>query len=605
MIFGTQEFVDLLHDVTRNEKRHEVYAETERHAKEMSIHVFGDKPMHLLERARPREDTEVKSYRIENYEPTTKAGCDKAIDIVSKIFNPQLYSIRWKKDSEQIKELKSYTFEYYPDYNSLMSFNKDVVLRKMIADPNGILAVKPNNVPENDAERVEPIVVVYGSSNVWFRDSDHVLIFIRKEVIEKPGKEERFYFDYYDRSKYLNFYAYYDAASKMMVVVEVQRYDHNFDEMPVWSLRGKSRDLNNGTIIFESYFSPALPHWNLAVIHESDLLGAYINHMHPQKYELAEDCAYQFDWQGMSYPCRGGTIKYPGGKKGEITDLKCPHCLGTGLTAVKSPYGAYQFTKDKLDVGDSFGRGGLLPVGYVTIPVDATKMLDERAERCIQKGMWAINMDIEEKVGEDQSGVAKVIDRSAQHDTLMNISTTFYDIHVNNEFYFINKYMFGVEASSARNEENDNLPEINKPTQFDITSVSELVNNFSVAKQSGLDRNFLQVRQIEIISRDLSTNPDLKRYMVGMLQLDPLPGMSIDDVKAIAGTEATMVDAVIHINLKKFMDRAITEDPKFLDKTKEEQYQKLQEFAQEVISANKPALDESVLDDTGATSDQD
>src|SRR5690606_25737577 len=101
-------------------------------------------------------------------------------------------------------------------------------------------------------------------------------------------------------------------------------------------------------------------------------------------------------------------------------------------------------------------------------------------ERCIQKGMWAINMDIEEKVGEDQSGVAKVIDRSAQHDTLMNISTTFYDIHVNNEFYFINKYMFGVEASSARNEENDNLPEINKPTQFDITSVSELVNNFSV-----------------------------------------------------------------------------------------------------------------------------
>lgn len=242
------------------------------------------------------------------------------------------------------------------------------------------------------------------------------------------------------------------------------------------------------------------------------------------------------------------------------------------------------------------GRGAMMPVGYVTIPVEATKMLEERTSEMIRKGMWAINMDIEDKVGENQSGVAKVIDRSAQHDTLQNISSVFYDFHLQNEIYFINKYMFSIEAKSRRDREDGNLPEVNKPTNFDILSVSELVNNFKVAKESGLDRNFLQMRQIEILSRDLSTNPDLKRYLVAMMNLDPLPGLSVDEIQSIVNKEATIEDAVIHFNLKKFMDRAIMEDEGFLEKPKDEQYEKFQEFAQEIIDANKPALTESVFE---------
>ncbi len=596
MIFGTGQYVTLLHDVVKTGKRHDLYEKTCAHAKEMAVHVFGDKPLHLIEKTRPREDEEVKKYRLDNYEPTTKAGCDKALDIVSKIFNPQLYSIRWKNDEgEQIKQLREYLFEYYPEYNSLMSYNKDVVLRNMIADPNGVLAVKPRKIPEVDAEMVEPVAVVYASENVWYRDDDHVLIFVRKERIQQEHID-RYYFEYYDKNVWLEFYVWIDATQDRTHVVELQRYEHNFKEAPFWSLRGKSKGLGNGQVIFESFFSSALPHWNLAVRHESDLLGAYINHLHPQKYELAEECAYRHPYQGSDYPCSGGVIRYPGGKDGDIIDLKCPACQGTGLTTVKSPFGVYQFTKSKLDLMTEGGRGAMMPVGYVTIPVEATKMLEERTSEMIRKGMWAINMDIEDKVGENQSGVAKVIDRSAQHDTLQNISTVFYDFHLQNEIYFINKYMFSIEAKSRRDREDGNLPEVNKPTNFDILSVSELVNNFKVAKESGLDRNFLQTRQIEILSRDLSTNPDLKRYLVAMMNLDPLPGLSLDEIQIIVNKEATMEDAVIHFNLKKFMDRAIMEDEGFLEKPKDEQYEKFQEFAQEIIDANKPALTELVFE---------
>src|SRR5690606_31512404 len=225
-------------------------------------HVYGDKPMYLLERTRPREEADVKAYRIDNYEPTTKAGCDKALDIVSKIFNPTLYSIRWKEQDEQVKEIKSYTLDYYPDYNSIIAFNKDVVLRKMVADPNGIIAVKPKRIPENDATKVEPIISVYGSPNIWYRDDDHFLIFVKEET--NPDKSSRestpyFYFEYFDKNMYLEFRVYYDGTTKEIVREELKRYITNFDEIPCWYLRGKSRDLNNGWIIYESLFSSALP----------------------------------------------------------------------------------------------------------------------------------------------------------------------------------------------------------------------------------------------------------------------------------------------------------------------------------------------------------
>src|SRR5690606_15193805 len=116
---------------------------------------------------------------------------------------------------------------------------------------------------------------------------------------------DRYYFEYYDKNVWLEFYAWIDVSKDVTYTQELQRYDHNFNEPPFWTLRGKSKSLSNGVVMYESFFSSALPHWNLAVTHESDLLGAYINHLHPQKYELAEDCSYVHPFQGQNYPCQG------------------------------------------------------------------------------------------------------------------------------------------------------------------------------------------------------------------------------------------------------------------------------------------------------------
>lgn len=591
MVYGTQEFDERLLAIIKAPNnghgyRHACYEAACEHAEEMSWHFYGKTPDALLDRVRPREDPEVTKYRKDNYEPTTKSAADKSVNITSKMFNPNLYSIRWKAESASATKLKEYSLEYYPIYNSVVNYAKDVLLRKMLADPNGVVAVRLEKIPEKTNEEPLPTIVTYGSSCVWDYDYEHYLIFTKKEE-ETDGQKRKitwYYFDYYDDVVYMEFRAYI-TPNHELIVEELKQYPHGFNTMPAWHLQGKSDCLDSGEILYKSFFDSAIPYWNMAIIHESDVLGAFINHIHPLMYEITENCNYV---HLNRYKCRQGVILMENGDS-----MSCPECNGSGNRSMGA-YGIKKISKDKLQEGDS--PLGILPIGYIPVPVDATKMLEERADRMRQMGMWAINMDVEDEIGENQSGVAKVIDRSAQFDTLYNIATVVFDVHLQNIFYFFNAYMNGVSDNSMGKDPDENLPEINKPTQFDIATTSELIANYKVAKDSGLDSNFLQLKQIEIGTRDLTTNPDLKRFTNLLLDLDPLPGMSASDVSLnVSRLFVRQVDAVIHFNIKRFLERAISEDRDFFEKTREEQIEVLETYGEEVVNQNKPVIDPNML----------
>jgi hypothetical protein len=603
MIYGDAEFNDTLVRIIKEKYRHPYYEKACKLACEMSVHVYGDKPVELLDRVRPGEDVAIKEYRLANYEPTTKAPCGKAIKIVSKIFNPNLSSIIFPKDNQKSQKLKEYTMEYFPVYNSLTVYNKDVTLKKMIADANALMAIKPQRKPRNDAERVKPVVVIYGCENVWNWDFDHYLIFLNEERI----KDEIVHtFEYYDYLQVMKFTAKVSSDNKLTTEVLLdETYTHNFvskdgeQEIPAWKLRGNSIPLPDGQIVYESYFADAQAHWNLSIIHESDVLGAFIKHMNPQRYVIGEECHHEKEIDGFRYKCNHGIMRAVGNASAKF--YTCDACEGSGKVA-SSPYEDHIVNKQKLDEMTNISVDS--SVGYVKVPIDATKLLSERADAMVQKGSAAINMDIEDKVGENQSGIAKVYDRSAQNNTIYDIGQTMYDVHFQNQFYFINKYMFGTEDKSAERNTDDNLPQINKPTHFDVESLPELMAGLKAAKDAGLDRNVQQSKEIAYLSRDMDTNPNLKKYYISIIDLDPLYGMTQDDIDVnLMKGLIYKSDAVIHANLKPFVDRALSEDPNFLDLPKTDKLVKLKEYAEELIAAEKPKLDVNAMDDvTGSTS---
>lgn len=594
MLYGSEEFDDRLKDIIKRGYRHPGYADAVKHAEEMSWHFYGTIPVKLLERSRPNEDPAITTYRKENYEPTTKSSADKAIHIVSKGFNPNLYSIRWaeKNETDNSKKLKDYTLEYYPKFNSVVNFTKDVLLRKMLADPNAVACVKPYELPDGQSEALEPQIYLYGSEYIYDFDEEHYLLFC-EEV--KIGKDKYQVFEYFDEDQYVKFAARVQNAgtSEKLIIIDdegdyfIYPYGFDINEPPVWQLQGMTETMPSGEILYKSYFYSAAPYWNYAIIHESDLFASYIRHLFPQRYELSEQCKYQFPWDGKLWPCRGGHIKMGLVSDAKATVIDCPHCAGSGWEPI-GPMGVYRYVKEKLVENAPIG---IDPVGYINVPIDATKMLEERVEKMKRQGMWAINMDVEDEVGEVQSGVAKAIDRSAQYDTIYNIMSVVFDVHLTNIYYYFNKFMFGVESKSLDKKDDENLPEINKPTQFDILSSAELINNFKVAKESGIDRNALQVKQIEIGTRDNETNPDLKLFTTLILDLDPLPGMPDDIVNMnVNSGYNSKADAVIHFNLKAFIERALGENKDFAEQDRKEKVLILETYAKEFISKNKVVL---------------
>lgn len=594
MIFGDAEFNDILIKVIREKYRHPLYEPAVKLAKEMSVHIFGDQPKELLSRVRPGEDEQITAYRLANYEPTTKAPAGRAIKIVSKIFNPNLSSIVFPSENESAQRLQDYTLYYYPNYNSITVYNKDVTLRKMLADANALMAIKPQRVPRTDAERVKPIIVIYGSDAIWNWDLDHYLINVGIEEIPDQGKW--FIFEYYDAYRYLKFRAM-SPKEETLQIEELESYATEFvdkesqPEIPAWRLRGNSIALDNGEVMYESFFADAKPHWNLSIIHESDVIGAFVKHMNPQRYVIGEECRNEEEHDGILYKCRSGFLRAT--KDGKPHSYgTCDQCRGLGRVA-SSPYEDHVILKSKLD---EFEGQKMDALGYVTVPVEATQMLEARADRLIKKGSAAINMDVEDEIGENQSGIAKVIDRSAQSDTLYDIAMVMFDVHLQNQFYFINKYQNLVADRAAKRDPEKNLPQINKPTRFNIESITELVSNFKAGKESGLDRNFLQAKQKEILTRDLDTNPELKKYYSVLIDLDPLFGLTVDDLNSqLSQGTIRKTDVTIHFNLKPFVDRAIGEDKSFLDRKKEEQLLKLEQFADELIASEEPQIEPQPL----------
>ena len=173
----------------KNEEKHPHYKKAVELADEMSWHVYGTKPEELLKRVRPREDPEITRYRLDSYEPITQSICKKAIAITHKVFNSKLYSIRFKEDAKS-QELKQYSLENYPRFNSVVSYLANFAQKKMFADPYGVFLVQSYDYVIKGSERVQPIVTVYSSKNIFMVERDYVLLFDKKE------KDKEWYFTY-------------------------------------------------------------------------------------------------------------------------------------------------------------------------------------------------------------------------------------------------------------------------------------------------------------------------------------------------------------------------------------------------------------------------
>lgn len=584
MLYGSPDFVAAVLRLITDEKtgRHACYEDCCSHADDMAVHIYGHNPEKILTRVRPREDPAVRDYRLQSWEPITKSTANKGLSIVGKMANPSLYGIRPQENAKS-KELYKYAMEDYPGFKSVVNYFFETGLQKMVADPNGVFTVRPQVVPRSDVERVQPIIKLYGSKSIWNFDFEHYLIFIRREQTEKGL--HLYFFEYYDKDRVIEFRAY-TVNSKEVHIDEITNYPTNFDKIPVWELKGLVETMDNGTVMFKSFFEAAIPFWNEVVNHWSDMVGAFIQHMHPLRVEASVECDYI---DSNKQKCVGGVLVNPS----DGTRAACPSCGGSGVKGMlNSPHGVIRVNLDQFKNETTGNTSGISPVSFVAVPTEATAMLKEHCMELLEKGLNALNMDIVNRIGENQSGRAKVIDRGELYDFLYRISSVVFDTHIHNFFYFINLYLYGVESKSTGKNVEDNMPVISKPVQFDISTAQELLTEFDAAKKGGANPSYLKVKQKQLNSKEFATDPDLRDKMNLILDLDPLPDMPVDDIIAQSGQGwVDSLDVITHCNIGQFVDRAIEENKGFMKLPRDKQQEVINGYAKELQAANKAKVD--------------
>jgi len=543
----TPEFREFIAEVIKKEgKRHRYYKKSVTHHQDMQIHTEGTSPKKILDAKRPNEPEEIKNYRLESYRPRTKSKCDKVISVVSRIFNPRLYSIEFS--DEKANELKEYLTKDYPFYRSLMGFIKQTFLRKDFGDPNALLAILPKDWETEGEDRYEPIPYIYHSERVLQFKTDEWYIVDTSEYEENKTKDPDKLM-LLDRDTITNITRNNDELT-------FEEVEHGFGKVPAFRMGGDVRE-NEPPYLYESFISGVLPHWDKAVQWSSDLDAMVILHMYLEKWEIEMTCP-TCSGRGQE---RAHIADTDANDQNNYTIRQCNRCHGDGII-LGSPFEIKTINLESLPTENN--NMPIPPMGYVERPVEIVDKVESMRDKEMSGGLSAINMDIVDKVGENQSGVAKVIDRTDLDGFLMKVADHVFDYVIPKIIEYTIEWMYGINNEAAGRD--GYMPVIQKPVRFDVLSVNYLLEELTSAKQAGVDPSVITGLQKDVTAKMFAG--DEKDKLIAVIELDPFPGMSTDDILAAkASGVISREDYYKKVYMTQLVNEAIEVDGNFLKKS--------------------------------------
>lgn len=545
---GTKEFKDYLVGIVNGDIRHKYYNKSVEHHESMEVHVDGKKPDKLLDINRPNEPQEVKEYRLKVYKPVTKSSCDKVLSTVSRIFNPRLYRIEFKDTPSKIREkegIHEYLTEDYPFYVSVMQYLAEVGLRQIFSDPNGVITIWPDDLEIDVNSYFKPVPI--------YTESEQVVDF----------KEDKYYVFHTPDSDTVKIIDGVSSREYKVTVTKnsdkhsielVDEYMHNIGSPPCFRIGGQIKG-NDIPYWYNSFISGVLPHWDKVVTMTSDLDGSIVNHLYMESYEWQVDCDNQ--------DCRGGyvekVINY-GPDKGKTSKYSCGRCQGTGKVTQRGPFGQLTINRDALNPDSPIP---VPPKDYIKKDIEPIRELKEIIKEEKQSGFSAINMEILNKIGENQSGIAKTIDRQDLDSFLLKVSNHVFKYFLPNLVYYTTIWRY--KNVLQPRELVEYLPFIHAPRDFSVLSINELMEEYKEASKTEVSPFYLRRLEEEIVNSKFSNNEEERLKNIAIIRLNPFPEKTSDDLLSAMASGAIRKEDWIKANyIEMLVAEAIKEDVDFL-----------------------------------------
>ena len=559
--------------------RHKFYDITVKQEKELSVHFRGRKPIDILEKNRPNEPDDIKKYRLEVWENVTESMGGKVISSSAKIFDPKQFKIEFPENptSSQDGDLGRYMTEDFGIYRSIWIFIQETLLKTNYADPNTVLLTIPSN-PEiamdddetNDTDFFTPIPILYGAESVVdFVDRQYYTLWepeMRKQGNKMAPVQGNGWLIIADTERIRKWKL---RSGEDPALVFQLPYD--FGEPPAFRI-GAEVEGKHSPYWYKSFVAPVAPFWNKVVQRISDEDAQIILHLYTESYEFEDECG----------DCGGTGDKEITTDKGEPRQIQCKTCGGSGRSVNKGPFGNFKVKRDAINPDIS---PILPPKAYITKDLAPLNTLREVVQDNTLAGYTAINLEVLFKIGENQSGVAKEIDRSGEHAFYQRVANQIFDWVIPNQIKWTAAWMYGALLSDQKITDFLDTVVISKPMQFStLFGLDHLMNELKTATAANVSSSYLKQIEREIVNTRFANNPMQQKLNLAKINLKPFPNRTVDQLMADqASGSIRKIDFIRNENIDDLVNVAFQRDPSFLDLTFTEQLQVLEELISELF----------------------
>ena len=559
-------------------------------------------PAHLLSVRAPNQTDQQAAYIKANYKPTTLSVFEDFKATISRAFADQNWSIRYNPELEPI--FGEDTFQRFVNseierFGSLEMFIKTMLPTLKLIDPNGIIAIEPEDIDtvlteEGEEvvsnELVKPMPEYYSCKSIVGQKYGEYYMVITDERSEvKDGSKTHksgIVLEIYDT---MNIWKVYQYGKKSdMTFSEPELYfQHNLGYVPCHKLEG-TPVLVGGEINFQSPFITAVPLLDQVVLDESYLQISKATSAFPFMVALGEICEF-IDREGNK--CQDGQIFDPinGGYR------TCSSCNGSGVKSRFSPTGMLLIKpKTSLSEGDSALSGEYLK--FVSPPMDTLNFLRTEIEQQMAKARRILHLPASDEsgtIGEASTATGSLNKLRALYAFIKPISDQLFSMY---EFCLV---------TMGRMRYGDFFGGVNLvyPTSFDISTPSDYLAVISEGVKAGVPPSITFSNVYNYIKAIHYTDEETSAVYDLILNADELLLMNSADIalRVANGTIEKYQDVIHHSAPQLIMELIRNHIPsedaqRFIDLPMQEQIAALNRLASDKIGTQLDPIQQAQQD---------
>jgi hypothetical protein len=541
----------LSESVEKIKRKKSAYPEWVRMADRAAIHAHIDTfPESLFKTKAPREDDAQWEYRRTNYRSNTRVHWNRAVNSTLRIYNKQNWSITFNPDKPQFEKesAKAYFTEDYPKFGSLVNWFQSVFHIEKFVDPNGVVLVCPEYIPEED-ELVSPVAKIYPSDKVYHCSDDLVMVLTdHKSTVQYNGKpvKEGLVF-YLATDEWI--YKIEQVGKKIDYKFEIEEYfQHGVGEVPAFQLKGYP--IKYG---YKSYFYDALDALDEALYDYSTLQLGKVDRVFPIKVEVVDKCNVSGCESGRIFT--GYTDDKDGNKVKQYA--VCDGCGGTGYTGKSGPLVVNTITTDRYETD---GQTPPFPnVAFVSPDVEPLRFLKEDIDGNLSNAFTSLNIPITiDKVDGTETATGRLIDREEFYSFLVHLAAENFG-QLDLLMWWIGFMRYGVDYQGHT---------IHQPHEFTIRSSAELTEEMKAAKDAGFPDIVMGQLNAQYIKTRLTTDKHADRINEVVEHIDGLRHQDSQEISmAVAAGAIERWKWNLHLNIYAWILQKLDEDEKYLEKS--------------------------------------